>query len=184
MTGTQIALIRGINVGRAKRVAMADLRALLAELGHPDVRTLLNSGNVVYSADDDPAAMAVRLQDAMLARLRVPARVIVLTASELASVIAANPLTSIATNPSRLLVTVWQDASDRPRLDALAGEHWGTEQLAVGDRAAYVWCPDGILASRLPDGVARALGDRATTRNWGTMTKLQALAGTLGERRL
>ena len=82
---TRVALIRGINVGKAKRVAMADLRAELEKLGYEDVRTLLNSGNVVFTvpakSQGDPAA---RVEEVLEKRLRVPARVVVLTAAELA----------------------------------------------------------------------------------------------------
>src|SRR6266496_1648635 len=88
MTRRHVALIRGINVGRAKRVAMADLRALVGDLGYGEVRTLLNSGNVVFtvpaSARGDPAP---RIEQAMTARLGISARVTVLTAAELAAVV-------------------------------------------------------------------------------------------------
>src|SRR5881628_2807318 len=99
-----VALIRGINVGRAKRVAMADLRALVEDLGYGDVRTLLNSGNVVFTAPRAGRGAADRIEKALAARLGVPARVTVLTAAELAAAISENPLREVAKDPSRLLV--------------------------------------------------------------------------------
>jgi uncharacterized protein (DUF1697 family) len=178
MPDTQIALIRGINVGRAKRVAMADLRALVEELGYGDVRTLLNSGNVVFTtgrkASRNPAA---RIEKAMTASLGVSARVMVITATELAEIVAANPLLSVATDPSRLMITVLASAADLHRLEALAKEDWAPEVLALGARVAYSWCPDGIILSRLTIAMGRVLGDAATTRNWSTITKLHGLAG-------
>ncbi|MGZ3461259.1 MAG: DUF1697 domain-containing protein, partial [Archangium sp.] len=118
MAGRQIALIRGINVGRAKRVAMAELRALVEELGYTDVRTLLNSGNVVFTTPGRTAGnAAARIEAALATGLGVPARVTVLSAGELATVVAENPLLAVATDPSRLLVTVLTHPADRPRLE-------------------------------------------------------------------
>jgi uncharacterized protein (DUF1697 family) len=176
MTRRHVALVRGINVGRAKRVAMADLRALVGDLGYGDVRTLLNSGNVVFtvpgSARSNPA---VRIENAIKARLGISARVAVLTRAELAAVVADNPLGEVADDPSRFLVTVLIDRADRKRLLPLTRQAWEPDVLAVGARVAYVWCPQGMIESRLATAVNRLLGDGATTRNWATMTKLHAL---------
>jgi uncharacterized protein (DUF1697 family) len=169
-------LIRGINVGRAKRVAMADLRALVEDLGYGDVRTLLNSGNVVFTAPASARkSSAKRIEEAINARLGISARVTVLTAAELAGVVAENPLGAIARDPSRLLVTVLIDPAHRKRLLPLGRQDWAPDVLAVGSRVAYLWCPQGMLESRLATAVNRVLGDGATTRNWATVTKLHAL---------
>ena len=171
-----VALIRGINVGHAKRVAMADLRALVGDLGYGDVRTLLNSGNVVFTV---PASvrtdLAPRIEKAITARLGISARVTVLTAAELVAVVDENPLGEVATDPSRLLVTVLTNPADRKRLLPLARQDWTPDVLAVGARVAYLWCPKGMLESRLAEAVSRLLADAATSRNWATVTKLHAL---------
>ncbi len=155
---------------------MADLRALVAALGYQDVRTLLNSGNVVFTVPGrlrgDPA---VRIEQAIASRLGVSARVTVLTAAEVAAVIRDNPLGSIAENPSRLLVHVLTDPRDRSKLTPLASQQWTPEAMALGRRVAYLWCPEGIIQSRLAGAVDRALGDAVTARNWNTMTKLHSL---------
>jgi uncharacterized protein (DUF1697 family) len=159
VSGKQIALIRGINVGRAKRVAMAELRALVEELGYGDVRTLLNSGNVVFAAPGTvPGDAAARIEEALAARCDVSARVTVLTADELATAVADNPLLAVADNPSCLLVAVLANPADRSRLEPLTEQDWAPEVLAVGVRVAYLWCPQGVLASRLPEAVGRLLG--------------------------
>lgn len=177
MSERHVALLRGINVGRAKRIAMADLRALVEGLGYRDVGTLLNSGNVVFTV---PGARkgdhAARIEKAMTAKLGVSARVTVLTAAELAAIADENPLLEHATDDSRLLVHVLREASDRSRLVALTKQDWSPDRLAVGKRAAYVWCARGILESKLTETMGRALGDAATSRNWATMVKLKALA--------
>lgn len=177
MAGTHVALLRGINVGKAKRVAMADLREVVAGLGYRDVRTLLNSGNVVFTASGRSVVtdVAARIEQAVATRLNVTSRVTVLTAQELRRAIEDNPLLDIAKEPSRLFVAVLASAAHRRRLEPLTKTDWSPELLAIGARVAYIWCPDGLLASRLPEAVGRALGDAVTTRNWATMSKLHVL---------
>jgi len=169
---TQIALLRGINVGRAKRVAMADLRALVEGLGYKDVRTLLNSGNVVFTvpgaAKGDPAS---RIEEALETKLGLSSRVTVLTAAELDAIVAGNPLLDVADDPSRLLVAYFEPQA-RARLKTLAQQEWAPEVLAVREGVAYVWFPQGILKSRLGESLLR---DATTTRNWATILKLHAL---------
>ncbi len=172
-----VAFLRGINVGRAKRVAMADLRAVATGLGYLEARTLLNSGNLVFSIPaGDRRDPAPRLEQAIATQLKVASRVTVLTAEELAAVVRRNPLQAVANDPSRLLVAVLAERSARTRLVPLAREDWSPDALALGPRVAYLWCATGLLESRLAVAVGRLLGDAATSRNWATMTKLHLLA--------
>ncbi|HEX8612355.1 MAG TPA: DUF1697 domain-containing protein [Telluria sp.] len=205
MTGQRcIALLRGINVGRAKRIAMADLRQLIGELGCTDVRTLLNSGNVVFNAPPSAspsappsaspsaspsappgaplsappralAAIAARIQDAMVVKLGVVARVMVLGSDELDRIVAANPLLAVATDPARLFVFVFSEPGAPALLAPLLLTDWAPEMLAVGEQAAYLWCPDGVLESKAVGAMGKLLGDGLTSRNWNTVCKLQAL---------
>jgi uncharacterized protein (DUF1697 family) len=180
-----VALLRGINVGTAKRVAMADLRALMERLGYVDVRTLLNSGNVVFSAARaDPREGARRIENGLEAQLGVSARVMVISAGELEEIVAANPLSDVADNPSRHLVGIFRDAADRDTLGEIVGKDWGEERVAlVGPRAGgaaralYMWMPRGVIESRLYAAVSRALKDGMTARNWATMLKLKEMTG-------
>ena len=177
MAATLIALLRGINVGKAKRVAMADLRGVLEGLGYTDVRTLLNSGNVVFRAGAlPPMKVAKAIEAALVQRLGVSSRVTVITALDLAGIAAENPLLDLADNHSRMFAAVWSDPADRSRLEFLAGRTWKPEAFALGRRAAYLWCPNGALQSPLTTAVGRVLRDGATTRNWATIGKLDALA--------
>ena len=174
--GRQVALIRGINVGRAKRVPMADLKALVEDFGYTEVRTLLNSGNVVFTAPKDtPAEAAARIEKALLLRLDVEARVVVLTAAEWAKVIAENTLLDVADDPSRLIVAVPLNSADLSKLEPLLGQDWDDDALALGKRAAYLWCAGGILESRLLQSVSRTLKNAVTTRNWATVLKAHEL---------
>lgn len=180
-----VALLRGINVGTAKRVAMADLRALVEELGFSDVRTLLNSGNVVFSAaKTEPREAALRIQKALEEKPGVSARVTVISAEELAEVVAANPMGKIADNPSRLLVGILGNLADLEKLAEIARKDWGKERIALGAatrargsggaaRAVYMWMPQGVIQSKLNAAVSKALGGGVTARNWSTMVKLK-----------
>ena len=171
----QVALIRGINVGRAKRIAMSDLRSLFEELGYAEVRTVLNSGNVLFTVLAGVARpTAETIEDGMSARLRVSCRITLLSAREFADVVAENPLLPVADNPSRLLVSFLRDTKALKCLDPLVKQDWTPEALALGKRVAYLWCPEGLLASPLAEAVTAALGDAVTTRNWATVRKIHA----------
>ena len=172
-----VALFRGINVGRAKRVAMADLRTMFEDLGFSDVRTVLNSGNVVCTlasiSDQDIASV---IETELERRAGFFARVTVLSASDLAGIVEQNPLVDVANNPSRHLVAVFKDAADLGLLNPLKKRDWGgPDLLALGPQAAYLWCPSGVLASPIPDAIGRLVGDRVTTRNWATILKLHGM---------
>jgi uncharacterized protein (DUF1697 family) len=170
-----VALVRGINVGRAKRVAMADLRAVVADLGYRDVRTLLNSGNVVFGGGDGaPGVIARKIESRMLERLAVAARVQVLTAADFAAVVKENALVGHAVDPARLLVAFCDDPRRLREAASLQRQDWAPEAMAVGRLAAYLWCPAGILAGRLLEAVGRVLGETTTTRNWATVKKIEA----------
>jgi len=177
MATRYIALLRGINVGRAKRVAMADLRALVGDLGSRDVRTLLNSGNVVFTAaPEDPGELASRIEAALEKEVGVSSRTTVLTAAELAQIAEENSLVEVATDPSRLLIAIFREPADVKKLEPLLAQDWHPDSLALGGRAAYLWCPDGMMKSRIPEAVERLAGDGVTTRNWRTISKLNVLA--------
>jgi uncharacterized protein (DUF1697 family) len=172
-----VALLRGVNVGKAKRIAMADLRALVERLGYRDVKTLLNSGNVVFtrpaSSKGDPAA---RLEKAIASELGVSCAVVVLSAEELDEIVRANPLGHRATDPSRFLVAVFRSPEGLSALRELERREHAPDALAFGRRAAYLWCARGLLESPLAVRFLKASKEGATTRNWATITKLHALA--------
>jgi len=172
-SGPYVALLRGINVGRAKRIAMADLRALVERLGGGEVRTLLNSGNVVFTPPRGTAEeIGTRIEQAIAARLKVATRVTVLEGREVAEMVRKNPLAAVASDPTRFLVLVPRTSRDLPRLKPLLKERWSPEVLALGRRVAYLWCAEGIRDSALWRAVDKVLGEQGTARNMATMTKL------------
>ena len=176
MTDRRVALLCGINVGTAKRIAMADLRKVVEGLGCSDVRTLLNSGNVVFTVPKVRSRdIAMRMEKAVAARLGVATRVTVLAQKEVAEVVRENPLTAVADNFSHLLVMVLQEPTAVVQLKPLLKERWAPEALALGRRVAYLWCAGGVIDSRVWAAVSRILGQAGTARNMATMTKLLAL---------
>jgi uncharacterized protein (DUF1697 family) len=177
-----IALLRGVNnVGTAGRVSMADLRALFEAMGFRDVRTLLNSGNVVFSVETKwRGDLRAHIEKALASRLGLTSPVIILSADEVTAAVRDNPLSCVATSPSQLLVLVPQDASDLGLLKPLLKKRWAPEVLALGNRVAYVWCAKGVGKSALWAAVDRALKRRCTARNIATLTKAAALVEGLG----
>jgi uncharacterized protein (DUF1697 family) len=108
-----IALIRGVNVGRAKRIAMSDLSRLVSDLGHRNVRTLLNSGNVLFECSrPDPGKLALALQNAIIEAHGFSAPVAVVTAKDLQVIVRENPLLHLATDPARHMVAFARQAGD------------------------------------------------------------------------
>lgn len=108
-------------------------------------------------------------------KLGVAARVTVLSSEELDEVMQENPLVDVATEHSRLLVFFLADPAARASLSALEQLDWTPEALALGSRAAYVWCPAGMIESSAVAALGKLLGDSTTSRNWNTISKLKAL---------
>ena len=172
-----IALIRGINVGKGNRIAMAALKALITDLGHTEVRTLLNSGNVVFQSKRPNAArISSGIQAAILEKCGFSATVMVVTAENLNTIIEENPLLHVAKDPARHLVAFVADAKHLDPLRPLLEEVWAPDALAMTQRAAYLWCAAGLLESKMSQALTRKAGTTITTRNWATVLKLQAAA--------
>jgi uncharacterized protein (DUF1697 family) len=170
-----IALLRGINVGKAKRIAMKDLRDLFIKLGHGKVRTLLNSGNVLFDCSrPDTEKLARAIQNSIVSACGFSASVTVVTAANLAVIVRENPLLRVAKDPSKHLVAFVGHARALVPLRSLVDESWKPDALAIGPRAAYLWCADGVLDSKLAQKFARLAGETVTTRNWATVLKLLA----------
>lgn len=171
-----VALFRGINVGKAKRIAMADLRKLLESMDYTGVATLLNSGNAVFEAKTgNDAHHAKRIREAVAAKLGVDALVIVKSAKDIAGAMEGNALADVATDPSRLLVAFTDAPKALAALAAVADASWGNEKIHIGKHAAYLWCADGILESKAAVALLKGLAQSGTTRNWATLEKIHAL---------
>jgi uncharacterized protein (DUF1697 family) len=184
---THIALLRGINLGGRNKVAMADLRALVSGLGHADVTTYIQSGNVLFTAEPgaDDGTLAEALTAAIAAKLGVISPVIVVSRDELARIIADTPFPD-EPDPRRVHAVVlsqppWPDLTARleAAVAASAAKGSGDELRAIG-RVLYLHTPEGYGRSDLAQLLLRVVhapkaGATGTARNWATMTKLLSL---------
>lgn len=174
-----IALLRGINLGGHKRVAMADLRALLSKMGFADVRTLLQSGNVLFRGPKKPsAALEQELEVALEKALKMTVDFHVRTADEWRKIIQANPFPAEATkDPSRFVMTCYKMPLDPGKVKAAQAAITGPERLRADGRHLYMTFPDGQGNSKAAIIVAKMLG-AGTARNWNTVLKLAAACDT------
>jgi uncharacterized protein (DUF1697 family) len=191
---THVGLLRGINLGGRNKVAMADLRGLVSELGHADVSTYIQSGNVLFTAaadtgtsDTGTSALAAGLTRAIADKLGVSSPVVVVSREELAQIVAANPFPA-EPDPRRVHAVVlseppWPDLAvklDAARAKSAAASE-ADQVLAIG-RTLYLHTPAGYGRSVLAEALLRVVsspksGATGTARNWATMTKLLELAG-------
>jgi uncharacterized protein (DUF1697 family) len=188
---THIALLRGINLGGHKRIAMPDLRTVVASLGHDDVSTYIQSGNVLFSTGEtDCAALAAGLRQAVSGQLGVEAGVVVLSRDALATVIDDNPYLA-EPNPKCVHVIFLPGEPDPDHAERLAAfqqqaaDKGSRDEVALVGRAVFLHTPDGYGNSELAKLLGRAGGSLSarvagTARNWSTVTKLLDLldAGT------
>jgi uncharacterized protein (DUF1697 family) len=172
-----VALLRGINVGRNKRLAMADLRDLLAGLGYTDVATHLNSGNAVFThRATKPEKLAAQIEKAITDTAGMNVRCLVRSSDELRAVIDAHPLTAKATDGSKMMALFLSEAPDATLLAEFDPVNLDPDNVRIGDRVIYQWCANGILESPPVGGfVEKYLRVTVTGRNWNTITKLSAL---------
>ena len=157
---------------------MGELRDLVASLGHDDVRTYVQSGNVVFTSDAAPAELERQLGRAIADQLGVETDVVVRTRDELAEVVARDPLGDVADDPKRYQVSFLSGEPDADAVRALEAVDFSPERFAVSGREIYAWHPAGLQRSKLARALSEdRLGVTATARNWNTVTKLLELAG-------
>ena len=171
-----IVLLRGINLVRHNRIAMPELRGALESYGFRAVSTYVQSGNVVLSSRASPERVRREVKVFIKKRFGLEIVVIVRSQTELAEVVRRNPLASIATNPSRYIVTFLSDELPRGFADNLA-KVARQEPFEIIGREVYSWHPDGIGRTPVWERLAsKSLGIAATSRNWTTVTTLLAMA--------
>jgi len=186
---THVALLRGINVGGNNKVAMADLRDVVASLGHTDVSTYIQSGNVLFTAHNggaqDATALATDLERAITEAFGLKLRVVVLSRAELAQVISDNPYQA-EPNPKYVHAMFFPAEPGQEVRESVAAaeqqaaEKGGRDEATVVGRTLFLHTPDGYGRSELATRLARSRGAVAdgTARNWATVTKLLALCDT------
>ena len=172
-----VVLLRGVNVGKGNRVPMAEFRAALESLGHRQVRTLLNSGNAVFSSASRSAGkLASAIAKAVEERFGVATPVIVKSAAELEAIVKNNPFPPPESEHSRFLVAFALDPTKLQELRGLSSLLQPGERFAVNEHAAYLRCAGGLLESKVGEAILGRAGRSVTTRNWATVLKLLSLA--------
>jgi uncharacterized protein (DUF1697 family) len=173
----QIILLRGINLGPNRRVPMAELRALLGEAGYENVRTYVQSGNVVLDSDASPVELEARTAKLICERFGFAVPVVSRTAAELAAVVEHDPFSELATEPRRYQVSFLDRPAPSEVIQALQEAAVDPEAVAVNGREIYAWHPAGVARSKLWNKLAGgSLGVAATARNWTTVCTLLEMA--------
>ncbi len=176
MTTTYAALLRGINVGGSRKVPMADLRTLLTDLRYGDVRTYLQSGQAVFSSDHgDEESLAAEITDAVEQHFGFGVDVIVRDHAYLESIVEACPFPAADLEPRQLHVTYLSAPVTPERFAAIDQAAFLPEEFRLGDRALYLYAPNGLGRSKLAEQLSKprvTKGVIATTRNWNTVVKL------------
>jgi uncharacterized protein (DUF1697 family) len=163
-----IGLLRGINLGSKRRIAMADLRELVTDLGYEDVRTVLASGNVIFTGSRTKARE--KLENALEERFGFKVDVVLRTMDELHAVVKDEPFGDAVDNLTRYFVIFLPSTPD---LSSLDGQDFAPDQFAASGKEIYAWCPDGMQNSRLMKALGKpGLGPTATVRNMATVKKL------------
>lgn len=176
---TCIAFLRGINVSGHNRLKMADLRGLVEALGHRDVETYLQSGNVVFAARAGAtSAIGLAMERRIAKDLGLDVNVLVRTKAELAKIAAVNPLAKRGVDLAHLYVTFLGERPGAARVSALDAKRYLPDTFAFSRREVYLCCPKGYGKTKLNNAFfERALATDATTRNWKTVNALVEMAG-------
>jgi uncharacterized protein (DUF1697 family) len=175
---TFLGFLRGINLGASRRLAMADLASVLTDdLGHADVTTYLQSGNVGFTASGRgpkrEAALAGELHDAIRSRLGMDVGVVVRQRDAVQALVDANPFPAEAkAEPAKLHLVLLPGEVDRTALGRVDLAAFDPERVEVGKRALYVFYAGGVHRSKLVAALDPVVGPAGTARNWNTITKL------------
>jgi uncharacterized protein (DUF1697 family) len=171
-----IALLRAVNVG-GRKLAMAELRALCAELGWEDVETYIQSGNLVFSATGKAEALEARLEAAIKERFGLEVPVIVRSSAQWAAYVDANPFPEVAGDaPNRLQLLVSKRTPEADAAEKLMARAQGGEAVKSAGGALWFHFPDGVGTSKLtPAAIDKAAGSPSTGRNWRTVLKLKEM---------
>jgi uncharacterized protein (DUF1697 family) len=173
----RIVLLRGINIGPRNRIAMPELREALTEAGYKDVRTYVQSGNVVLRSRAAPKTIERKCERLIAERFGLEIDVVVRTRDELAEVVRRDPLGDVVEEPKRYQVSFLEKELGDETVERLTEAATGDERLVAIGRELYAWHPAGVARSKLWGRLAdRDLGVKATARNWTTVNKLLEMA--------
>ena len=177
---TYIALFRGINVGGKHALPMKELMAILEGLGAQTIKTYIQSGNVVFtSQEQDPLQLSKKIRAEIKQRRGFEPHVLLLELTDLERVIKQNPFPEAETDPKALHVSFLLSAPTNPNLKALEGLKKESERFELIDSVFYLHAPEGVGRSKLAAKAERLLGVPMTDRNWRTVRTLWEMAQEL-----
>ena len=174
---TFVALFRGINVGGRNKLPMRELAVVLEALGLQNVRTYIQSGNVVFQSEEQPPGdLSARISEAIDERHGFAPSVLILTLEEFEKALAENPYPEAVNEPKTLHVYFLSAEPEHPDVETLERLKLENEQYTIIGKAFYLHAPDGIGRSKLAAGAEKALGVTVTARNWRSAGKILELA--------
>jgi uncharacterized protein (DUF1697 family) len=172
-------LLRGVNVGKARRLSMPDFRSALEGLGYADVSTYLQSGNaVVTSPQRSGAAVEKAVRAQLSSECGIDTDVIVRSGAQLRDTLEANPFPEAVTEPTRLYALFLSADPDPAALAELAPDTWAPDEFASGPGCLYQRFHTSPARSKLAAGLATKLKVVGTARNWNSVIALAALTGS------
>ncbi len=172
-----VVFLRGINVGGRAKIAMADLRAMLADLGYGDVATLLQSGNAVVSATAAAEEIASTIERRLGTETGLDVRCIVRSVDELSEALARDPYEGRADDPAKYVIGFMDEAPAKATIATIDPARFAPDEFRIIGREAYIWCPNGLAETKLTaPNFEKKLRVAMTVRNWNTCRKVLALA--------
>lgn len=172
---TYITLIRGINVGGKHSIRMKDLVILLEGLGAKQIKTYIQSGNVILQSTEDPSWLSEQISLAIQQRLGFAPHVLVLTLAEFEIAMQNNPFPEAETIPNSLHLGFLARTPEHPNLEELDRLKCESEQYQLTDKVFYLYAPEGVGRSKLAASSEKLLGVPMTDRNWKTVRKIKEL---------
>ena len=181
-TGVIVALLRGINVGGKNRMPMKELAALFVDAGCDDVRTYIQSGNVVFrTGPAEGEEISSIISASILSRFGYRVPVITRTGREFQTIVQANPFVEAGADADKLHVFFLADLPDGAQVEALDPDRSPGDEFAVQGREIYLYCPNGVARTKLTNSYFDSrLSTTSTTRNWRTVLRLLELATGAG----
>jgi uncharacterized protein (DUF1697 family) len=175
---TYVALLRGINLAGKNKVPMKDLRSLCKDLGHEDVRTYVQSGNVIFASRSSASKIAADMENAISETFGIKPSVLLRTRRELERIAERHPFASSGVAPAYLHVMFLDDKPSSKAIKSLDPDRSPPDEFVVDGKEIYLLFPKGSGRSKLTiDYFERTLGTRATARNWNTVVKVLQMMG-------
>lgn len=173
---TWVALFRAVNVGGKNKLPMAKLREGLTAMGLGNVRTYIQSGNVIFQSSDSAKVLSQQLCQHVLEENGFETQVLVIEARNLAKIVEQNPFPTATEDPSRIHCYIWERAPKNPNLEEMDKLKSNSEAYQLVAGGCFIHAPDGVARSKLFAKMEKLLGVDVTARNYKSLSKILELA--------